>query len=78
MKKIQVSIPDPTYKQMLEIKEKEGYDTESEIGRHIIEEWLILRKHGIINAPTASLTETPENSNCFGPWGLLDLADNSA
>lgn len=51
MKKIQVSLPEPTAKEMNAIMKEVGFETESEFGRHIITEWMTLRKYGVIKAP---------------------------
>lgn len=59
MKKIQVSLPDPTLKEIDTLKKEMGFESESECGRHIIQEWITLRRHGVIksSAPAVSLTE---------------------
>ena len=58
MKKIQVSLPDPTAKEMNVVMKEKGYESESECGRHIIQEYLLLRRYGIIKeAPGGVCTD---------------------
>ncbi len=48
MKKIQISLPDTTAKEMGVVMEEKGFESESECGRYIIQEYLTLRRYGII------------------------------
>ena len=48
MRKIQVSLPEPIAKEMDAYAKKKGFDSESECGRHIIQEYMILRRYGIV------------------------------
>lgn len=62
MKKIQVSLSDPTAKEMKTVMKEKGFESESECGRHIIQEYLTLRRYGIIkDAPTGQPTEASDS-----------------
>lgn len=50
MEKIQVYLPTPTFKELKALMEESGFNKESEFGKHIIMEWITLRKYGIIKA----------------------------
>ncbi len=48
MKKIQVSLPGPLAKEIDAYAKENGFESESECGRHIIQEYMTLRKYGIV------------------------------